>query len=112
MTLSAKLKLIAFENADVLQENHPKMYLDVVQRLCVRNEENVLRQIVVTARTWKNDLKKFFKIAPNPLLLIGNYMEAALYADMQIEIPFYSSECKMDKMKGINFNFWLFRINE
>lgn len=76
-----KLKCIAFENLDSIMVNHAEIITNIIApELCLRKSCKEPRQIIVTSRTWTKTLKSFLNDKLDPVLLIGNYFEAAQYA--------------------------------
>lgn len=62
----------------------------IFNKFCKQSNDGVdmTTQVVVTARTWHPILKNMHKRLLNPLLLIGNFLEAALYGKMNIQVQF------------------------
>lgn len=93
-----KLKYIAFENIDVLLGKHTESCVDIYKELCIPKNGKPYRQVIVTSRTWTNDLQQFLK-KNDAVLIIGNHIEAALYASV-FEFHLCFNEDKLKQLKG------------
>lgn len=93
---SEKLKCIAFENLDCIMKKHADICNDIIKELCVKKGD--VRQIIVTSRTWKPFLGKFMNekvMAADSVLIIGNYLEAALWGGVSLEFILSKAEDKL-----------------
>lgn len=97
---SDKLKCIAFENMDCIMKKHEETCNDIVKELCLRKSyKGGMRQMIVTSRTWKPYLGKFLNekfIGAESVLIIGNYLEAALWGGVSLEFVLCKSEVKLE----------------
>lgn len=57
-------------------------------------------QTVATSREWYPDLLNFVTSTLNPLLIIGNYIEAYFYARPTFDIQFSQESRKIDSVLG------------
>lgn len=106
---SEKLKCIAFENLDCIMKKHADICNDIIKELCVKKGD--VRQIIVTSRTWKPFLGKFMNekvMAADSVLIIGNYLEAALWGGVSLEFILSKAEEKLANLTSKQFFTWNF----
>lgn len=91
-----------FDNADMIISRYGEEQLvTVFKKFCKQREDNDdMTQVVVTARTWHPTLKRMRERMREPLLLIGNFLEAALYGNMNIQVQCTFEAKKMDLVRG------------
>lgn len=77
-----RLKVIVFENLDLIYERHSEITEYIVKR--VRRLKNI--QVIVTSNTWRPILRRL--MTPYTVTIIGNSQEAAIYAlsDISLDI--------------------------
>lgn len=100
---SDKLQYIAFENIDSIMEKHTDSCNEIFKELCLRKSyKGELRQFIVTSRTWKPFLQSFLneKIADS-VLVIGNYLEASLWACVTLQLIFCRTKVKLQHLTGM-----------
>lgn len=115
---SDKLKCIAFENIDCNMEKYKTEIDYIVNELCLRKSyKGDQRQIMVTSRTWRSSLLKFMneKLISDSVLLIGNYLEAAMFAGVTLNFNLCQNEIKCEQLTGEQLSifveeFFFFRI--
>lgn len=93
-----KLKYIAFENFDVLLGKHTESCIDIYKELCIPKNGKPYRQVIVTSRTWTKDLQQFLN-KNDAVLIIGNHIEAALYASV-FEFRLCFNQVKLKQIEG------------
>lgn len=84
-------------------EKHKAEIDYIVSELCLRIKYKAdQRQIIVTSRTWHNSLLKFMneKMIADSVLLIGNYLEAAIFAGVTLNFNLCQSEVKCANLAG------------
>lgn len=82
----------------------------IVNELCLsKSYKGDPRQIIVTSRTWRSSLLKFLneKFIADSVLLIGNYLEAAIFAGVTLNFNLCQSEVKCEQLTG---DFFVGRI--
>lgn len=92
-----KLSFVVFDNIDMTVSRCAEDQLAMIFRKFCKQSDT---QVVVTARTWHPILKNMRKRLLNPLLLIGNFLEAALYGKMNIQVQFNLEAAKLDFVYG------------
>lgn len=98
-----KLTFFVFDNADMIINRYGEEQLvTIFKKFCNRGQKSsdVTTQVVATARTWHPALKRMRERILNPLLLIGNFLEAALYGNMDIQVVCNFQAKKMDLVHG------------
>lgn len=98
---NAKLKCVAFENLDCIMEKHADICNNIIKELCIRKKNKEMRQTIVTSRTWIKELKQFMNAKmTDAVLLIGNPVEAAIYAGT-LEFVLCRSVEKLQQLTGM-----------
>ncbi|RZC40006.1 ATP-dependent RNA helicase TDRD12 [Asbolus verrucosus] len=86
---------LVFEDAStLLKNNEENLYkiLNVVNEMLEHRMNNAKVQLIVASEKWTNGVKKLLKsIYMTPIVCIGNYLEAALYANIQFDVKFLKS---------------------
>lgn len=99
---NGKLKCVAFENIDCMKEKHLDTLDFIIDELCLRKsyKPNEVRQFIVTSRTWDKYINKFMneKLIADSVLLIGNYLEAAFWGRVIIQITLSPKDEKKQKL--------------
>lgn len=98
-----KLSFFVFDNADMIINRHGKEnVVRIFKKFCKQNVDDgeMVTQVVITARTWQSTLQFMRDRIPNPLLLIGNFMEAAMYGNMNIQINLNLAVNKLEMARG------------
>lgn len=96
------LSFFVFDNVDMIISRYGEEQLvTIFRKFCKRREDSDdMTQVVVTARTWHPALKRMRERMREPLLLIGNFLEAALYGNMHIQVQCTFEAKKMDLVQG------------
>lgn len=84
---------------------HPVICKDIIKEMCYRKSYNGdVRQFIATARTWKPHLLKFMneQLIADAVLIIGNYLEAAFAAGVELNIQLCLEEEKLKELYGKN----------
>lgn len=100
---SDKLRCIAFENIDCIMDKHADSCNEIIKEMCLRKSyKGELRQFIVTSRTWKPFLEKFLneKLIADSVLIIGNHLESALWAGVDIKLILCQKEQKLQQLTG------------
>lgn len=98
-----KLLFFVFDNVDMVISRYGEEQLATIfKRFCQLNKDSdeLNTQVVVTARTWHPALKRMRERMLNPLLLIGNFLEAALYGNMSIQVLCNFEAQKIELVQG------------
>lgn len=98
-----KLSFFVFDNVDMVIDRYgEKQLVTIFKKFCNQSKDNndITTQVVITARTWHSALKRMRELIPNPLLLIGNFLEAALYGNMNIQVMCRFESNKLDLLNG------------
>lgn len=89
--------MIAFENLDLMYERHKDVCDSLLQHLTSKTKLSRL-QTVVTASTWHHILWRFLN--NETTAIIGNCLEAALFAKANISLELCGNDAKLDKLCG------------
>lgn len=94
-----KIRCFVFDNIDLIFEQYQNECIAIYKEFCKSktNDEKCI-QVVVTSRTWHKFLANILRNISNPLLLIGNFLEAAMYASMKICLEFTHKAQKCEKI--------------
>lgn len=96
--------MVAFENLDLMYERHKDVCDSLLQHFASINKLNRI-QTVVTSSTWHRILWRFLN--NDTPAIIGNCLEAALFAQTNIELELCGDDAKLDKLCG---KFYIERI--
>lgn len=105
---------MAFENIDLILAKHGDIGKQIVNGLCLyKSYSGSNRKFIVTAREYNDILRKFLNKnqVGESMLVIGDHMEAAIYARTIIQIKFATQESKLDKLVGKKLPIILRRNN-
>uniref|UniRef100_A0A1A9Z0L2 Probable ATP-dependent RNA helicase spindle-E n=1 Tax=Glossina pallidipes TaxID=7398 RepID=A0A1A9Z0L2_GLOPL len=93
-----RLKRIVIDDMDLMLSRAPEDFqiaLKTLFTMCKKSEAKTLKaQIVVTSRCWDFWFVKLMRLANQPLLLIGDFLEATVYGRVEHSIKLRS---KMEK---------------
>lgn len=98
-----KIMAFVFDNVDVIANQHgTECISNIFKKFCSRSASHggEATKVIVTSRTWHPLLKKMVVRLNNPVLMIGNFMEAALYGNLRICLEIKREEEKMKALKG------------
>lgn len=92
-----RLKIIAVDNFDIGIKRHGNLIHELVDRFYKRGmgEENPT-QLIITSNQWENDLIKYCSYGKDLELIIGNYVETALYGGTKLRILMMEKQNKME----------------
>lgn len=93
---NTKLKFVAFENIDCIYAKHEDICKEIIQKVCSIKMNPI--QMIITSCTWQPFLRRL--IDDEKVLIIGNFLEAAMYARVNISLEFRESDKKLDKTYG------------
>lgn len=91
-------------------EKHADTCNYIIKKLCWRKSyQGELRQIIVTARTWRREILQDFLnekiIGAESVLVIGNHLEAAFWAGVVFEFVTCTTDLKLGRLLGKHFSF-------
>lgn len=95
-------------------EKHTDACNEIIKEMCLRKSyKGEPRQFIVTSRTWKPFLKSFLneKTIADSTLIIGNYLEAALWAGCSLQLILCNTKAKLNHLTG-NIRIQKFIINQ
>lgn len=98
-----KLSFFVFDNADMIISRYGEEQLATIfKKFCTQDKGNhdMPTLVVATARTWHPALQRMRERMSNPLLLIGNFLEAARYGNMDIQVLCNFGAKKIDLVHG------------
>ncbi|XP_044270834.1 putative ATP-dependent RNA helicase TDRD12 [Tribolium madens] len=96
--------LVLEDASCLLKDNHEEIYkiLEVADEMLEHRGANSKVQFIASSTKWTSDLQKLLKsIYITPLVCIGNYLEAALYGNIQFEVKFLMSQKKQTYVEGL-----------
>ncbi|KYB28783.1 putative ATP-dependent RNA helicase TDRD12 [Tribolium castaneum] len=96
--------LVLEDASCLLKNNHEEIYkiLEVTDEMLEHRMCSTKVQFIVASTKWTSDLQKLLKsIYVTPLVCIGNYLEAALYGNIQFEVKFLVSQNKKHYIEGL-----------
>ncbi|KAH8329237.1 hypothetical protein KR074_006029, partial [Drosophila pseudoananassae] len=92
-----KLLFFVLDDFHTMQMKHPQIMDDLMQRL--NDFRNPKTQIVIITQKWKSKpFKKLLKVMPDPLILFGNFLEAAMYGKLALSLSVQNEDQKFDKL--------------
>lgn len=102
-----RLQHIIIDDMDIMMSRANQDFRNVLStlfKIAKKNEHKKLTpQIIVTSRDWDSSMVKLIRKSTQPLLLIGDFLEAAVYGNAKISIKLQSSEKKNETVfKFIN----------
>lgn len=94
-----RIKHLIFDGIDSMHDVFEKEIKDII-KTCTWGEKHVEKnpQIVVTSTSWMEYIRRYMKLASNPMVIFGSFVEAAVYSKCQFTIVKYSHQEKLDKL--------------
>lgn len=91
-----RVKHLIFDELDTMHDNFEKEIAFVV-KACTNGDKapETNPQIVVTSASWMPWLRKYMKLTCDPVVIIGSFIEAALYASCEVKIVKVTLEKKL-----------------
>lgn len=94
-----KFKYLAIENLDDLMDRYGARVRKIIDRLAFN--KNKSRQLMITSHIWDRKYQQFLdEDTCDAVLLIGNFCEAAIYANHNIKWQMCKNEEKLQKLFG------------
>lgn len=91
-----KLQHLIFDNFDEICDKHNESLIEAL-KVCLYSSENKDKnpQIIITSTKWTDTLASIQKLAVNPTVIIGDHIEAAIYANSRFIITrkTYNEKC-------------------
>uniref|UniRef100_A0A1A9VQ22 Probable ATP-dependent RNA helicase spindle-E n=1 Tax=Glossina austeni TaxID=7395 RepID=A0A1A9VQ22_GLOAU len=98
-----RLQRIIIDDMDLLLIRARKDFESALQalfKLCKRNKANtILSQIVITSREWNSLFVDIIRLSKQPLLLVGDFLEASVYGRAQLSIKLISNLKKNESIR-------------
>ncbi|KAH8260169.1 hypothetical protein KR026_004223, partial [Drosophila bipectinata] len=95
-----RLLSLVLDDFQTMQENCPEIMDDVMHRL--NDLRNPKTQIVIIAQKWQSKpFEKLLKSMPNPLILFGNFLEAAMYGQLVLRLSVQGDDVQFDNLLSI-----------
>lgn len=99
----ARLKRIVIDNMnEMLARCHTEFYsaLNTLIKICgkVHGGQRITPQLIITSKDWDGAFKHLMAVATNPLLVMGDFVEAAVYGQTSISIKLCSKHSKDDEI--------------
>ncbi|XP_043068647.1 putative ATP-dependent RNA helicase SoYb [Drosophila bipectinata] len=95
-----RLLSLVLDDFQTMQENCPEIMDDVMHRL--NDLRNPKTQIVIIAQKWQSKpFGKLLKSMPNPLILFGNFLEAAMYGQLVLRLSVQGDDVQFDNLLSI-----------
>lgn len=98
--LSQKHIALVFDNIDMLVSQHGTENLLKVFNKFYSKKVNDATQLILTARAWCPNLRKIIRHFHIPALVIGNFLEAALYGNLKITLEIKLKSEKINCLIG------------
>lgn len=94
-----RIKHLIFDDADKMNEMFDKEISRIVGT-CTRGDEHpeLNPQIIVTSTCWKVNLRRYINLTCEPVVIIGSFVEAAVYAKCKFRISMNSFEEKKRRL--------------
>ena len=93
-----RLQHIVVDDVDIMMSRAQQDFENALRslfKMCKKNKHKKLTpQLIVTSRDWDSLMVKLIRKSNQPLLLIGDFLEAAVYGHAKISIKLQSSEKK------------------
>lgn len=84
-----------------------KAIFDLAQSMLKNRVFTKALQLVVCAEHWNSHIKSLMmSLQQVPMICIGNYLEAALYGNLEFSMKFINSSCKHQELKRKCLNYY------
>lgn len=105
-----RIKHLVFDDLDSMHDLFENDIRNIV-RTCTFGENEIEKnpQLIVTSTSWKNYLRKYMRLAYDPLVIIGSFVEAAVYAKCRFSLSLVkgSHQEKLERLASfVNTNRW------
>lgn len=103
-----RIKYLIFDGLDQMHEKFEQDIRTII-KTCTMGEEHREKnpQLIITSTSWMKYIESYTKLIFNPLIIIGSFVEAALYTKCTFSIIKSTINGKMEKlMKHIDRNLW------
>jgi superfamily II DNA/RNA helicase len=88
---------------DGIHEMDDVELLKTIVATCTNGEKHqeLNPQIVVTSTSWNSKIRQLMKLSRDPIVLIGSFAEAAIYANCQFTVVKDSADAKLQRLQQI-----------
>ena len=103
-----RVKHLVFDGLDSMHEIFEKE-IKIIIKTCTYGEKHteLNPEIIITSTSWIDYIRNYLKLSPDPIVVIGSYVEAAVYAKCRFTVLKNSHQGKLERLKArLKKNKW------